>query len=207
MAPQKSTPEEKLFAVIQGAKHPPVRSRVQALSLASVGAILKTLTDSLDLSRINQALTVVIGILAGVCVLNPLVMHPRLDRLLAQAAQQMVPFEIGPPLEGLRSTETTVQFIQDHDPFHISPPAGTPSAAAASEESPEPAAPNYQAALQDFKLVGISWGADPTAMIEQQSTHQTFFLRPGQVVGPFTVKAVSPNRVTLHAGDQDFELF
>ena len=207
MATQKPTPEEKLFAVIQGAQHPPLRARAQALSLASVGVRLSTLIGPLDLPRVNQALAMVIGILGLICVVNPMLMQPRLDRLMEEAHLRAKPFAITPPLQGLKSSQDYADMVRDKNPFRVEEPA-----VASHETPPEPTPvtppqPDFQAALSNVKLVGISWSPDPTAMIEESETKQTHFLKRGSTLGPFTIKEILPNRVILRVGDKDFELF
>jgi len=45
MPTQKPTPEEKLFAVIQGAQQKPLRRRPQALTLAQAGSRVRPLAE------------------------------------------------------------------------------------------------------------------------------------------------------------------
>ena len=207
MAGSKPTPEEKLFAVIQGAAHPPLRSRAQAVSLAGFGSQLRTLIGPLDLPRVNQGLTGLLVLVAVWCLINPLLMRPRLDRLLEQAKLRATPFAIAPPLQGLRPFEDYTQLMQQKDPFRVGELAVVTQGPLPDETPPVPAQPDYQGALAKLKLVGIAWGPEPTVMIEETATQQTHFLKPGSSIGPFTVKEILPTRVILRVGEQDFELF
>ena len=204
---QKPTPEEKLFAVIQGAQHPPLRSRAQALSLAGMGARMSSLIGPLDLPRVNQLLMGVIGVLGLMCVVNPLLMQPQLDRLMEGAHLRATPFTITPPLQGFKSSQEYVDLIRDKNPFRVEEPVVARQASPTETAPVSPPQPDFQSALSNLKLVGISWGPDPTVMIEETETKQTHFLKPGSTVGPFTIKEILPNRVILRAGDKDYELF
>jgi len=199
--PTKPTPEEKLFAVIQGAKASPLRARVHALSWADVGGRLTALIGPLDLPRVNQALTVVM-VAMGIGALSPFVMRPRVERLLSRAQARPAPTLVA-PLEGLRPLEEYLPRIVEQDPFRVGSAARpTPETDVAP---PEPPDPDPRSLVSALRLVGISWGAEPTAMIEQDG--QTFFLQEGDPIGEFTVKTIHEDRVILKNGGQDVELF
>ena len=203
----KPTPEEKLFAVIQGAKYPSVRGAAHALSLASVSAQAKAWVRTWDLPRANQALAVLVGGLALWCVATPLFMRSNIDRLIDMAKRSTPPFTIAAPLEGLHSSEEYAQLIQSQDPFHVGTTTHAAETSPAETPPQRPAEPDFSTTLQQLKLVGVSWVPDPIAMVEDTTTHQTNFLKLGATIGPFTVKEILPNHVILHAGDKDYELF
>ena len=202
---KKPTPEEKLFAVIQGAPHAPLRPRAQALSLALARRSLAAFIGPLELPRINRLLAVVVAVLGAACLLAPLIMQPQVERVMNRASTQSVPFVIAKPLEGVKPLADYSELMREKDPFQVgsATPAGQPTAST----NPQPRPQQFQDALADLKLVGISWGDDPTVMIEELSTHETHFLKTGQSVGPFTVKEILQDRVMLRAGEQDVELF
>ncbi len=200
MPSQKPTPEEKLFAVIQGAKASPLRTRAQALSLASLGGWLAALIGPLDLPRVNRALTVVMMVM-GVGALSPFVMRPRVDRLLSRVEERAVP-AVAAPLEGLRPLEEYLPRIVEQDPFRV---GRAPSSMSAPDVTPGSLASDPRQLVSGLRLVGISWGEEPTAMIEQNQ--QTFFLKVGDPIAGFTVKDIHQDRVILRMGEQDVELF
>lgn len=200
---QKPTPEEKLFAVIQGAPQASPRARAQALSLSTITTHLQAMLQQADLPRINHALSMLIVALAIWCVLSPLVFRPRVDRVLKQATRYLAPFVIAPPLEGLKASHDYIGLMRAKDPFRVGDAAAakSPTTVAAAP------APNAQALLSDFKLVGIAKGTVPRAMIEQVSQQTTHVLKAGDPLGPFTVKEVLEDRVILQHGTQELELF
>jgi len=200
----KPTPEEKLFAVIQGAKQASPRARVQAFPLATLTVQLQAILREMDLPRINRGLSVAIIALAAWCLLNPLLLRPRMDRVLKQATKYLAPFVIAPPLDGLKSSDDYVALMRTSDPFRVGDAAKTPRPATAASA---PAAVNAKAMLADFKLVGIARGAVLQAMVEQVSQQTTHVLKAGDPLGPFTVKEVLEDRVILQLGTEELELF
>lgn len=203
MDTKKPTPEETLFAVIQGKPHAPLRARAPALSVALVRRQLTAFIGPLELPRINRLLAAAAALLGVSCLVTPLLTQPSLDRLMNQANAESVPFVIAAPLEGMKPLADYSQVLREKDPFRVgeTPAAGEPSV------EPPPRPSQLQDALADLKLVGISWGDDPTVMIEEHSTRQTHFLKTGHTIGPFTVHEILRDRVTLRADGQDLELF
>lgn len=201
MTAPKPTPEEKLFAVIQGAQHPPLRARAQAISLSSLGARLAVLIGPVDLPRINQALTVVVAVLGVVCVASPLLMQPRVERSVARARNAPNVPVSGAPLEGLHPVDEYLQSMAQQDPFRVGETLRTAVASGDTTSTGH----DPRALIAGLKLVGISWGEEPIAMIEQQQ--QTYFLKQGERLGEVTVKAILQDRVVLQVAGQDIELF
>lgn len=211
MPSQKTTPEEKLFAVIQGAAHPSPRAKAQALSFGSMTLALQGLLQAVDLPRVNQALVVAIALLGACILVTPLLMQPNLDRLVERAAKQTVPFVIAPPLEGVKTTEDYVSLMRVRDPFgmgELPPPA---AAVNRSSEIAPPGAPgtDVQTLLADLRLVGISRGIVTTAMIEQISQNKTTILKVGDQIDQFTITDILSDRVILQvgAGPEEVDLF
>jgi len=196
MALQKPTPEEKLFAVIQGAKTPPLRGSGRR------GRALVSVLAAVDLPQINQALAIAAAVM-GLATLHPLIQRPRLERLL-ESVPSATGFRIAGPLDGLRALDVYLPSILEQDPFRVGTTVpAQPSETAAGEQPPTE--PDPSTLLSGLKLVGISPEPDPTAMIEMDK--QTYFVRPGGTIGTFTVKQILPDRVILRAGDRDLELF
>lgn len=194
------TPEEKLFAVIQGASPSPLKPRSAPFSWRRAGSDFTRRLSALDLPRVNQALIVVAVVLGGLCVLQPLVFWPRVDRLLAEAPSPVAPTFV-PPLQGLKPLEHYVEVVTAQDPFRIGEPPATGETAAAT--APPPVDPRTLVA--DMKMVGISWSDQPVAMIEQRG--QTFVVKQGETIGSAVVKDVQKDRVILTINGHDVELF
>lgn len=211
MPAQKTTPEEKLFAVIQGAAHPSPRAKAQALSFGSMTPALQGLLQAVDLPRVNQALVVAIALLGACILVTPLLMQPNLDRLVDRAAKQTVPFVIAPPLEGVKTTEDYVSLMRVRDPFGMGELPPSAAAVNRSSEIAPPGAPgtDVQALLADLRLVGISRGIMTTVMIEQISQNKTTILKVGDQIDQFTITEILSDRVILRvgAGPEEVDLF
>jgi len=64
-----------------------------------------------------------------------------------------------------------------------------------------------QEKVKTLKLVGISWGKDPVAMIEDKTSQQTSFLKVGDSINGVKVKAILSDRAILSHGDAEYDLF
>ena len=89
------------------------------------------------------------------------------------------------------------------------PPAQpqVPGAPAADMAVPAPPSSKLAELLQGLKLVGISWGAEPLAMIEDAATGRTYFLKRGQEMKGVKVQAISKEKVTVTYEGEEGELF
>ncbi len=76
---------------------------------------------------------------------------------------------------------------------------------AEAPQAPIPAETSKEA--QNLSLVGISWSANPEAMIEDTETKRTFFVRKGQPVGSDgKVVMIFKDRVIINVKGKEFEL-
>ncbi|PIQ83510.1 MAG: hypothetical protein COV75_07180 [Candidatus Omnitrophica bacterium CG11_big_fil_rev_8_21_14_0_20_63_9] len=196
MAGPKPTPEEKLFAVIQGAKHPPIRG-ARALTLAQAARHLVGLAGPLDLPRVNQLLGIVVLGLGIACVAQ-MFFWPSPERLL-QRMEAAAPPAVATPLDGLRATEDYLQTMAQQDPFRV---GETPVTATSVESTPKR---DPQQVVAQLKLVGIAWGEEPVAMLEQ--ANQTYVVRPGEMIGEAKLKEIFPDHIVLEVDGQSVELF
>jgi len=64
-----------------------------------------------------------------------------------------------------------------------------------------------QEKVKTLRLVGISWGKDPVAMIEDKTSQQTSFLKVGDSIDGVKVKAILRDRAILSHGDAEYDLF
>lgn len=61
-------------------------------------------------------------------------------------------------------------------------------------------------ATQHLKLVGISWSADPDALIEDTKASRTFFVKRSQMVGEIKIQAIFKDKVILSFKGEEIEL-
>ena len=200
MATVKPTPEEKLFSVIQGAKATPLRGKGSKKTIGQLARQAWELLAALDLPRINQLLTGLIIVLClGLAV--QFFTQPNIDQLIANS-EAPEPFRIDPPLQGLKPLDDYLPKVLEQDPFRVGQVQPQPPAQPGeqAESRPDP-----KALVANMRLVGISLGEVPTAMIEMEK--QTYFLKPGDAIGAVTVKEIQKDHVILKSGEQEVDLF
>ena len=87
-------------------------------------------------------------------------------------------------------------------------PISEPTQPAAPPPPPPPtAAEMLRKKTENFKLVGISLGDPPLAMIEDKSNGKTYFLRAGEMLFDLKVQSISKKTVVLGYQDARHELF
>ena len=59
---------------------------------------------------------------------------------------------------------------------------------------------------KNLKLVGISWSQDPDVIIEDTRAGRAYFLKRGQVINDFKVKAIFKDKVILRYQEEEIEL-
>ena len=101
-----------------------------------------------------------------------------------------------------KSATYFLEKIRQKDIFRMGAKASASSVEAAKAEAPSKLAE----AAQHLKLVGISWSADPDAMIEDTNATRTFFVKRGQTIGEFKVQAIFKDKVVLVYDGEEIEL-
>jgi len=64
-----------------------------------------------------------------------------------------------------------------------------------------------QEKVKALKLVGISWGGIPIAMIENTTKRETSFLKAGQFINDVQIKVILKDRVVLSYENAEYDLF
>lgn len=205
MAAPKPTPEEKLFAVIQGAKASPIRGKAATASLSGFWSGIAAFIGPLDLVRINRilvALMVMLGFFAAV----PFLLQPSVDRLISSVPVRPPVAVPAAPLEGLKPLDEYLPAFLESDPFHVGPPAASVNPTVQQQQvQQQQAQQDLKAIVAKLHLVGISWGESPMAMIEQEQ--QTYFVKRGEKLGDLTIKEILQDRVIIKKDEQEEQLF
>jgi hypothetical protein len=126
------------------------------------------------------------------------------------------------PLAALRPVEDYLREVEQRDLFNpVAPPPPPPEPqkeeAKAKAEPVTPPAPTkppeptalsiLQEKAKALKLVGISWGPVPVAMIEDTAKRETSFLKGGDSINEMRIKAVLRDRVVLSYENAEYDLF
>jgi hypothetical protein len=63
-------------------------------------------------------------------------------------------------------------------------------------------------AARDLKVVGISWGETPKALLRSEKDKTTYFLKKGQLIGTMDVdiREITKQKVTIGYKSEQFEL-
>ncbi len=199
------TPEEKLFAIIQrgGSGSGSIAARRFSFSPARLWKRARGFLThpQIELLALNRALFFVIGALVLANGLLLVLWRPSVEQIRAKAVQQVESVAFDPPLAGLQPIETYAQIFKEHNPFHVLEPVPV------AIQAPPSGASYAELLKQDFRLVGISWGSEPVAMVEQVSQQRTYVVKTGDPLPPFTVKEIRPDRVMLSVESETLELF
>jgi hypothetical protein len=60
--------------------------------------------------------------------------------------------------------------------------------------------------IKDVNLVGILWGENPQAIVEDKKTQNTYYLTKGQYLGEFQVEALQEGKIILNYKGNKYEL-
>ena len=229
------TPEERLLRLIQSGERAatgsalwdvrawaqrlvPYKERARRLVASWLSGRLAPREVNLDL--INRGLIVLLAALVVALALNT--QRPRSDPMdLFREAQSASSQPKGEqPLTALRPVDDYLREVEQRDLFNpVAPPVAPPErkpaeAKAETVKAPAPTKPPEPSPLQvlrervkNLKLVGISWGPSPVAMIEDTATRETTFVKEHESINQVRVKAILKDRVVLSYGNAEFDLF
>ena len=163
-----------------------------------------------DIKWINRLLLALLIAAVIYFIADLVVFRPKTADILTQVGTSgpVYPLSKSPAdLEG-RDLSFYQGVSKKRNPF-LPPGAETPQA---SEVPADAAAPvssgtSITEVLQGLKLVGISWGAEPLAMIEDVATSRTYFLRRTQELRGVKIQEITKDKVTVSYEGQEGELF
>ncbi len=228
--PQKVTPEEKLLKLIESGGEDTRRfvfwdvrtwaalffpRRQKAKRLAVFRFTTGLAPRGLNLRLINQGLMVLLVFLVAGIALNMNRIQPSLKDLSSRVVasgplggEEQALASLGPLADYLR-------VVEERDLFHpvLPPKPKELEPKAEPVNPPEPVKPEatrveiLREKAKTLKLVGISWGKVPVAMIEDTTKRETSFLKAGQFINEIQVKAILKDRAILSDGDAEYDLF
>lgn len=236
MVQRKPTPEEQLLKLIEGSgdaagKKAPESKKPQGkgrspLSFSFLGRIpaafeywkqsfqkkksagggTATLDAALDIKWINRALIVMVVLTLVYLVVDLALFKPGRKGVFNQVS-------VTEPLfsslaESENAGHDAAFYLQGLKKRNLFLPAGT--ASQMPEEKAETAgkvtSEEMNAALSQIKLVGISWGDEPLAMVEDSATGRTYFLKKGQEFKGLKVQKIDKEKVHVTYEGQEAEL-
>ena len=235
MASHKITPEERLLRLIESDEKPdggetPAENHskgklggwVKVFSRSPNASVRRTawlqkMRPELNLRLVNRALIGVL-LLVIIGIAYDINNSPSLPEDLKNP---VIP--VGTPVVNqggadvkLASVSPLPEYLEEINKRDIFAPAPVakptppkPELKPSTSISPSPPDPMQilQQKAKGLKLVGISWGSDPVAMIEDKASQQTSFLKVGDSINGLTVKAILKDRAILSHGDAEYDLF
>ncbi len=174
----------------------------------TAAAVASPFEFSIDMKWANRGLAAMTAVALCYLAVDLAFFRPGRQDFLASVATSE---PVYPRLSnGLENSIKTIEFYKDitrkRNPFLA--PGIVEAPVETSEGAPEEAAGTPIAnVMQNLKLVGISWGEEPLAMVEETSTGRTFFLKKGQEVRGMKVQTISKERVKVTYEGQEGELF
>ena len=170
----------------------------------------------LDLKLINRGLIVLLVLVVAAIALNAQRVRPSALDFSREARATSVPAREAQPLAALRPLEDYLKEVEQRDLFNPVAPSAPKKAEAKAEpvkppEATKPPEPTPLEVLREraksLKLVGISWGSVPVAMIEDTAKHETSFLKERESINQIRIKAILRDRVVLSYGNAEYDLF
>ncbi len=187
--------------------------------------------QELNLKLINRGLVVLLVFSVAGIAWNMNRAQPSLKDLSSQVAAASPLAGEEQPLASLRPLAEYLGEVEKRDLFNpvLPPKPKKPKSKAKPVKRPEvvkppegakplkrpevakPAKPTPLEILEKkaktLKLVGISWGETPIAMIEDTTKKETSFLKAGEFSNEIQVKTILKDRVVLSHGDAEYDLF
>ena len=236
MVNQSITPEEQLLRLIEsGGKDEPGKKKgfaflnlktwaglfsgrgVKAKQTSRVRFVSGLVPRELSLKLVNRLLIVLlVFVLAGIAY-NMNKVRATVENLSGQVAASSPSVGTQQALASLNPLADYLKEFEKRDLFRpVIPPK--PKAKEAKPLEPKkkqpvkkPPQPTSIEILEKkaktLKLVGISWGKNPVAMIEDTTSRETSFLKAGQFINEIQVKVIMKDRAILSLGDAEYDLF
>ncbi|MCP4649083.1 MAG: hypothetical protein GY853_03220 [PVC group bacterium] len=76
----------------------------------------------------------------------------------------------------------------------------------AFREEDKPQVSRLQSLMKGLKLVGVSWGKVPDAIVENESANKTYFVKAGSMIEEATVKNIFKDKVVLELEGEEAEI-
>ena len=165
-----------------------------------------------DIKLANRILLALVISSAVYLLIDFFLLKPTKGNFLSQVAtsEKVYPVFQDPKNTAGRDFSSYEKAIQKRNPFTPPGTAAPPpkEGEVPAEQAPLPSnAPIINQMMSSLKLVGISWGDEPLAMIEDAESTRTYFVKKNGEVKGMKVREISKDKVTLTYEGQEAELF
>lgn len=198
---KETSPEERLFNVIKAGKNSSSPFHTEN-SLRSLGTAIEMPLPfdvqaglgNIDFKKVNKVLTIILFLLMGVVVFT--LVHKKEISLkkLSEAPSGNLSVASSAPVQTYQPVNFYLKQVKKRDLFH---PVTADSTATVDNARPS---------NKDFSLSGIYVGQYPQAIITDKSEQKSYFLKEGDEIKGYKVKAILKDKVILQQGDEEIEL-
>ncbi len=192
-------------------------SRVKAKQPSRVRLVSRLVPRELSLKLVNRLLIVLLVFVLGGIAYNMNKVRATVENLSSQVAvsrpsagTQQALASLNPLADYLKEFETRDLFrpVIPPKPKEKEAKAPEPKKKQPAKKPPQPTSIEIlEKKAKTLKLVGISWGKSPVAMIEDTTSRETSFLKAGQFINEIQVKVIMKDRAVLSLGDAEYDLF
>lgn len=220
MTKNKGTPEEELLSLIEKDSDSDISSailrRKRKFLFSSVfnikrhcrflSELVRTVFSKIsgflrepDLKAANKALAVVILLLGCYLLIDFIARRENIDNIYKKACRIEEETEVmGQNVEALPFLYY-LEMVQRRNIF-------SPVELEGKEKRTEKKQEDLAKLIEGLKLVGIAWGKNPQAMIEDDTDKKTYFLNKGDTIRKFNIHSISKNKVVLSYEDKKIDL-
>lgn len=214
MAKKKLTPEEQLLDLIEKGEAVPSQGvkrkktaflrRLWLSFKAGISGVAKRLKDGLkepNLKVLNRIFLIVCLGLIAYSVTDFIFKRPDINKVYRNA--QLIVRKI--------KKSKVASLVEQHPFLHYFEMVRrrnifSPVVLKEEEKKAEIKKVSLDSLTKDLNLVGISWGKNPIAMIEDSKVEKTYFLKKGEMINEFKIDDVLKDRVILSFKGETIQL-
>jgi hypothetical protein len=223
-----TSPEEKLFKVIQELKSAPPNRDVTARSpVRAHPAALKARFDpalfykgmiakaglaipafrfhEIELKTVNSVLIAILGVIVIFTAYQTISNRPDVDRVIR--ALSSIHAAAPGAAAGMEVFKPAAFYVEEVRKRDIFAPVTRQSFAAISTGAKTTAA-RLREMAKDIKLKGIAWGKSPKAIIKDEKEGSVYFLEQGQTIGStgIEIKEILQHKIVISRDGEEMEL-
>ncbi|MFA6355857.1 MAG: hypothetical protein WCY23_01970 [Candidatus Omnitrophota bacterium] len=206
------SPEERLFNIIRDGKDSgsgggvskPKKPSLDASGIKKFFGSLKLHpgANKIEPGSVNRILSVILAAVAAFFIYYLFSTRPDADKITRSAPKTGAALKN--EIERFGPLDSYLAEVKKRDIFKPAPKDEVKGAAPTSKEAQE----KLKEAARDLKVVGISWGETPKALLRSEKDKTTYFLKKGQLIGTMDVdiREITKQKVTIGYKSEQFEL-
>ncbi|MFA5148782.1 MAG: hypothetical protein WC491_06625 [Candidatus Omnitrophota bacterium] len=206
------SPEERLFNIIKDGKDSgsgggvskPKKPSLDSSGIKKFFGSLKLHpgANKIDPKSVNRILSVALAAAAAFFVYYLFSARPDASKITRPAPKAGAALKL--EIEKFAPLDSYIAEVKKRDIFKPAPKDEVKGAAPTSKEAME----KLKEAARDLKVVGVSWGEEPKALLRSEKDKTTYFLKQGQKVGTMDVdvRVITREKIKIGYRDETYEL-